>query len=87
MTAELLTFNAAADELGVSLRTLRRYMEAGKIQAIQYVERGKVLFDPDEVERFKSGAKTKLQEAPQPRARTVRPHKSKLIPRDEWGRS
>jgi excisionase family DNA binding protein len=52
-----LSISEAAAELGVSVATLRRWVDAGKIPAIR-LPSGYRRFDPAELERFRASLRT-----------------------------
>lgn len=87
MTTTPMPLAEAARQLGISPKTLRRLIGKRKIAAIQYIDRGKIFIDPDELERFKNGSTTPIKEPPKPPTKRLQPLAPDMIPRSNWGRS
>jgi excisionase family DNA binding protein len=79
----VLSIKQVAESLGVSIKTVRRLVKKKRLATVRYNERGKILIEPQEVERFKNVSTTPSKEAKV----TTRPKKlvRDVVPREEWG--
>jgi excisionase family DNA binding protein len=82
----LLSVTKAAERLGVSTKTLRRYVAQKRLTIVRYTPRGKIYIDTDELERFRTGCTRPAKERAPPTSRRGSA-RSQFLPRSEWGRS